>query len=255
MPAILISLTSFGADSVRRHGQLWFTQLAHAAGADGVEVRGELLADARAELPLLARAARELALDLVYSSPDGLWNPEGKLDRPALARACEAAQTLGAERVKMALGGYRPASAAQLAELAQATAQAGITLLVENDQTESAGTRMALLRFFAAADAAGLSFPMTFDIGNWHWTGECPQQMAQLFAPRVAYVHCKGVQRQPQRWVAVPLADSAAPWRAILHGLPADVPWAIEYPLAGEDLAAITRTQIDLLRATARHQL
>ena len=32
MPPILISLTSFGAAETRRHGQLWFTTLAHAAG-------------------------------------------------------------------------------------------------------------------------------------------------------------------------------------------------------------------------------
>ena len=61
----------------------------------------------------------------------------------------------------------------------------------------------------------------------------------QALAPRVRYVHCKGVQRQPQRWIAVPLVESAAPWRAVLSALPADVPWAIEYPLAGDDLLAI----------------
>jgi len=64
-------------------------------------------------------------------------------------------------------------------------------------------------------------------------------------------VHCKGVQRQPQRWVAVPLAESAAPWRAVLRALPAGVPWAIEYPLAGDDLIAVTRQQVQQLRAIA----
>ena len=67
------------------------------------------------------------------------------------------------------------------------------------------------------------------------------------------YVHCKGVQRQAKRWVAVPLADSAAPWRAMLRALPRGLPWAIEYPLAGDDLLAVTRTEIHLLRdASAR---
>ena len=64
-------------------------------------------------------------------------------------------------------------------------------------------------------------------------------------------MHCKGVQRQPARWVAVPLADSAAPWRAVLRALPADVPWAIEYPLLGDDLAVVSRAEIDHLRAIA----
>ena len=85
---------------------------------------------------------------------------------------------------------------------------------------------------------------MTFDMGNWHWLGECPLEAARTFAARVRYVHCKGVQRQPAKWVAVPLADSAAPWRAVLRQLPRGVPWAIEYPLVGDDLLAVTREQV-----------
>ncbi|HMC16961.1 MAG TPA: glutamine ABC transporter ATP-binding protein, partial [Albitalea sp.] len=54
-----------------------------------------------------------------------------------------------------------------------------------------------------------------------------------------------------RRWVAVPLADSAAPWRAVLRSLPTGVPWAIEFPLAGDDLLAVTRTQIERLRELA----
>ncbi|MEO8015752.1 MAG: hypothetical protein ABI642_16550, partial [Polaromonas sp.] len=57
--------------------------------------------------------------------------------------------------------------------------------------------------------------------------------------------------RQPQRWVAVPLAESSAPWRAVLRTLPAYMPWAIEYPLIGDDLLAVTRSEIDQLRSVA----
>jgi len=49
----------------------------------------------------------------------------------------------------------------------------------------------------------------------------------------------------------VPLLESSAPWRAVLRALPASVPWAIEYPLAGDDLPAVTRREIDQLRGVA----
>jgi hypothetical protein len=78
-------------------------------------------------------------------------------------------------------------------------------------------------------------------------------QAADLFSTRVRYVHCKGVQRQPARWVAVPLAESCAPWRAILRALPRDTPRAIEYPLIGEDLLSVTRDAIDGLRNLERN--
>jgi len=70
--SVFISLTSFGAAEVRRHGQEWFTHLSHAAGADGVEVREELLVDATHELPALANTLRRLALTGVYTCPTGL---------------------------------------------------------------------------------------------------------------------------------------------------------------------------------------
>jgi sugar phosphate isomerase/epimerase len=251
MQRVLISLSSFGAAEVRRHGQLWFTRLAHAAGADGVEVRGELLADPHAELPALAQAVREAGLAAVYSSPDSLWRDDGLLEGAALDRALRAAHVLGAPRLKMSIGGFGAASVSTLPLLKQRLDASRVELVIENDQTAAAGSLTALEAFFAAARASGLELGMTFDMGNWHWAGECPLQAAQALAPQVRYVHCKGVQRQPQRWVAVPLADSAAPWRAVLRALPADVPWAIEYPLAGADLLACTRGEISQLRDVA----
>jgi sugar phosphate isomerase/epimerase len=245
-PSILISLSSFGAAEVRRHGQLWFTRLAQAAGADGVEVRGELLVDGDAELGAIAAAAA--GLQRVYSSPEGLWRDDGMLDEAALERALASAAKLGAARLKMSIGGYRAASAGTLDMLRERLDRSSIELVIENDQTDSAGTLSALTPFFAATHARGMSLGMTFDIGNWHWTGECPLQAAQALAPCVRYVHCKGVQRQPQRWVAVPLAESAAPWRAVLRALPTGVPWAIEFPLAGEDLLDVARGEVARLR-------
>ena len=251
MQPVLISLGAFGAAEVRRHGQLWFARLAREAGADGVEVRGELLVDAAREIPALADALRGTGAALVYSSPEGLWSDDGALDTGALERAIERTRALGAPRLKMSIGGFGAASRSSFAALAQRLESAGVELLVENDQTVPAGTVPALQRFFGAADEAGLPLAMTFDMGNWHWVGEYPQQAAGALGARVRYVHCKGVQRQPQRWVAVPLADSAAPWRAVLRALPAGQPWAIEYPLQGDDLLAGTRREIAQLRAVA----
>lgn len=250
MQQVLISLSSFGAAEVRRHGQLWFTRLAQQAGADGVEVRGELLVDAATELAAIARVLTQWGGQAVYSSPEPLW-AGGSLDLAAVQRAAGAARLLGARRLKMSIGDFRGAPEGDFRRLAQALA--GVELLIENDQTAAAGTVDALRAFFNAADEAGTPLANTFDMGNWHWTGEEPLHAAGAFAQRVRYVHCKGVQRQARRWVAVSIADSAAPWRAVLRALPRGLPWAIEYPLVGDDLLETTRAEVRLLRdASAR---
>jgi sugar phosphate isomerase/epimerase len=89
-------------------------------------------------------------------------------------------------------------------------------------------------------------------MGNWHWTGECPMRASDALASRVVYVHCKGVQRLPAKWVAVPIAESQAPWRTVLRAMPSGVPWAIEYPLVGDDLVAVTRRELAVLREAMR---
>ncbi|MCU7371132.1 TIM barrel protein [Paucibacter sp. O1-1] len=244
---ILISLSSFGASEVLQHGQLHYTRLAQAAGADGVEVRGELLAS-EAELPALAATG----MVKVFSSPTGLWTDGGRLDLRAVEKGLATASQLGATRLKMAIGGFSVAD--ELPALREHLAHSEIELVIENDQTPSAGTVSALQRFFAAADAAGLDLGMVFDMGNWHWLGECPQQAAAALGARVRYVHCKGVQRERSRWIAVPMADSAAPWRAVLRALPRALPWAIEYPLQGADLQATTRSELGLLQDAREQQ-
>jgi sugar phosphate isomerase/epimerase len=158
---------------------------------------------------------------------------------------------LSAYRLKMAIGGFCLASRRTLDALRQRLRDSAIELVIENDQTATAGTLNAVQDFFSAARAQELFLGMTFDMGNWHWTGECPLQAATTLAPQVRYVHCKGVQRHAQRWVAVPLAESSAPWRAVLRALPATVPWAIEYPLVGDDLLAVLRREIGQLRSVA----
>ena len=239
MSEVLVSLSSFGAAEVRRHGQAWFAALSLEAGADAVEVRGELLNDARSELPALRGMAA------VYSSPEGL-RAGGRFDAGALERGLEAAGLLGAARLKMSIGDWRPGL--DVTPLARGLQDAPVELLIENDQTEHAGTLPPLAAFFAAMRAASRPLTMTFDMGNWHWTGEDPLQAAAQLRAEVGYVHCKGVQRQLHQWVAVPLESSAMPWRTLLRALPADCPRAIEYPLQGDDLLALTRRHVEALR-------
>ncbi|HWL27524.1 MAG TPA: TIM barrel protein [Burkholderiaceae bacterium] len=245
---ILVSLSSFGSTDVLRDGQARFVALCRAAGADGVEIRGELLRDGDVEIDELAQVVRAAGLACVYSSPELLWDAQGAPDWKVLDQGLARAETLGATVLKMSIGRYGAAARGSLSAVRERIQGLPVRLLIENDQTASGGTVAALVRFFADADRDGLDLGMTFDMGNWHWAGECPQEAARTFASRVRYVHCKGVQRQPARWVAVPLADSSAPWRSILRSLPGDVPRAIEYPLVGEDLTEVARKAVEALR-------
>lgn len=75
---------------------------------------------------------------------------------------------------------------------------------------------------FAAQAQAGLDLGMTFDMGNWHWQGRMPAA-GRAGAGTLCALRALQGRAAPARQVAVPLADSVAPWRAVLRALPADV--------------------------------
>ena len=116
-------------------------------------------------------------------------------------------------------------------------AETRVELLIENDQTVRHAA--ALQAFFDAADRAGVPLGMTFDMGNWQASARCRPRRRSA----TACAMCIARRRLTHKWVAVPLGDSVAPWRAVLRALPADVPHAT---------TAATRAQIDLHPRRAR---
>lgn len=243
---IVISLSSYGASEVKRHGQAWFVNLVKSAGAGGVEIRSELLVGHEAELQQIAQQCS--GINVIYSCAEPLFSPEGVLEGAAFERAIHDAKTIGAAIVKFSIGGGAHATTTQFQTLAGRLHGTALTLLIENDQSIAAGSIFQLKRFFRKASECGLDLGMTFDIGNWHWAGECPQAAAAQFSNRIRYVHTKGVFKQASRWIAVPIAESQAPWKSLLDAMPADCPWAIEFPLVGDDLVGVTHREVRRLK-------
>lgn len=242
---IVISLSSFGAAEVKRHGQAWFANLAKAAGAGGVEIRSELLTKPDEELPLIAQQCQ--GMKTVYSCAEPLFTEAGELDEDALDLAMQRAASIDAVIIKFSIGGGANAAPSSMQRLADKLKGHAVPVLIENDQSNAAGSIFQLKRFFRKASHCGLNLGMTFDIGNWHWAGECPQMAAVQFSDRIRYVHTKGVLKQANRWIAVPIADSEAPWKTLVDAMPADCPWAIEFPLMGDDLVGVTGKEVGRL--------
>jgi len=243
-PAVLVATSAYGRDTIAQLGQA--AVLPWLAGADGVEIRRELLPVGFTDFVGLGRACAAQGLAVVYSAADVLW--EG--DRPAaslddrLREGC----ALGAAAVKVSLGHYDTGDAASWAALGERLAAAP-PLLVENDQTPEGGTPGPLAACLEAAEAAGCPLGMTFDIGNWHWTDSDPLAAAGRLGRFVRYLHCKGIVHDGQHpQASVPDDAELIAWQALLAHFPDDLPRAIEYPLQAPDPRALTDEQLNRLR-------
>jgi len=245
-PDIIVVTAAYGhAQIAALGGQRALLPIIQQAGADGVEIRRELLDDAAlADLPALALAVAEHQLHVSYSVPDTLFCDGGEIN-PRITHYVEEARQLNAQRLKVALGDFTGALPRET--LQALLADLPFQLTVENDQTEH-GRLAPSVAFFTAVREAELPISMTFDMGNWCWTGEDADQAAEQLAAQVGYVHVKAAVPHQDSFRAIALDEADDHWRALLQQLPAQAPRGIEFPLEGDDLTAVTRHYVSLLR-------
>ncbi|MBV4455901.1 MULTISPECIES: sugar phosphate isomerase/epimerase family protein [Pseudomonas] len=242
---VSISLSSYGADLVRRQGQLSFVQLLASAGAQRIEWREELLT---VEQPTeLAQAAAENGLESVFSSPLELWVAGRAQPNAELAATLDRAQAFGSRWLKVSLGYFTDTN--DLQSLHALLDRHPVKLLVENDQTLHGGRIEPMQRFFSEVERLGLPVKMTFDIGNWQWQDQSALTAARLLGRHVDYLHCKAVARRADgKLVAQPPgATDLHLWEQLLKLMTPGITRAVEFPLQGDDLIDVTARQVTAL--------
>lgn len=243
---IIVVTAAYGQQQVAAlGGQQALLPLIQQAGADGVELRRELFdAAALANLPALAQAVQQHHLHASYSVPDTLFCDDGTLN-PQLENYLKEAQQLQAQRLKLALGAFN--GTLDAAALRDLCARYPVALAVENDQTPD-GKLAPSRYFFQAVEQAELPVVMTFDMGNWLWTQENALDAAAQLGRFVRYIHVKAAVPHGDSFRAIALDEANDDWRQLLRQLPDDAPRGIEFPLEGDDLLAVTRHYVTLLR-------
>ncbi len=247
---IIVVTAAYGNDYVASHGgQQALLPIIAEAGADGVEIRRELLSpQALLQLPELASDIASHRLKACYSAPEHLF-PDGQLN-PHLAKLLWEAKQLNAGWLKLSLGRFEKPN--DFDALRQVLNASPVPLTIENDQTPG-GNLAPMRRFAAACQVHKLPITLTFDMGNWLWVGDTPEAAAGPLAPAVSYIHVKAAEAHRDSFRAIPPDGDDPRWLALLAHLPTQSPRGIEFPLEGHDLVAVTRHYVELLRKESRH--
>ncbi|MEK4820339.1 MULTISPECIES: sugar phosphate isomerase/epimerase family protein [Priestia] len=225
MNHIIIPLNAFETTSSQHTmiGKIYEQQV------HGVEIRRELMKKVDQEIELIAEELKRYPLFTVYSAPIELWKESGELNKQELKSILEEAVSLGAQWVKVSLGFYQPQSPiGELQELLQAFP--ALHLFVENDQTSYGGNIASLHAFFDNAYEIPVS--MTFDIGNWLYVQERPQEAIKKLRSFVGYIHIKHVIKNSGKLVTTSISnDSNEMWKNILKGFSHSTFKALEFPI------------------------
>ncbi|GHC31707.1 hypothetical protein GCM10010082_27450 [Kushneria pakistanensis] len=250
MGPVMICTSAFGADLVKRLGQAGVLQHIRDAGAQGVEIREELLSEHDLPLSQLRVAIEQASLICVYSAATPLFDTQSRLNAADTAQALTRASELGAQWIKFGLGQLCAECIDDgAAALKSRLADSAMPILIENDQTSCGGDPLihaALHRALASS-----LFGTTLDLGNGYWTDHDLSQAASRLGAKVRYVHCKAVAHTNGAPRACPPDETTrAHWAALWHHFPASVPRAIEFPLDHDDPNATAR-HVELLRSLA----
>lgn len=234
-------------------------RLAREAGADGFELRrellpGELTSD---DLRRIREALAAVPAPSFYSISQPVFL-HGRVERESVMYALAEARALGCRLVKFAPGDtLRPDEAAFDALCAMLTAAEdlapGMLISLENDQTPVSADLGMWARLFERAEARHCALGMTFDLGNWACLDVDVTRAARTLGRYVVYVHAKAVRRKGNAWVSVPFRKAAIP-HPVLAYLPQHTPRAIEFPVLVDEYDALLeklRAYVTWLRSGA----
>src|SRR5450755_2813839 len=167
VPLIYVTANSLMSKDVSLESAL---QLAKDAGADGFELRSELLPLGMQpfEIQSLRLQLEQFRSPPAYSVPRPLFE-EGRLQQDFLRQLLAEARSFGCHFVKFPSFGKVPDGSefAALNILLSALQQEAsyMKIMLENDQTAASGQLAQWVRFFEQAAAFKCPIGMTFDLG------------------------------------------------------------------------------------------
>jgi len=229
MQNVIIPLNAFDRFEVLENGQASYIEHIAQSGAFGVEIRRELLPFHDPKLEMIRSEIGKYQLFTVYSAPIELWKEDHQLNESELTEVFQEGMTLGAEWIKVSLGYYKK-NDSNISKLAAFLNQhQEIQLLVENDQTLHGGNVSHLTAFFESVAEYDIPVKMTFDAGNWYYSGQDVEDAMRQLSSYVLYLHLKQVE---EGLVTVPLQRKGNhSWKKVVQNFPVEMVRALEFPI------------------------
>jgi sugar phosphate isomerase/epimerase len=232
MENVIVPLNAYDRFEVLKKGQTSFIRHIAESGAFGIEIRRELLSDQDPPLDSIRKEIEQYQLFTVYSAPIELWKKDYGLNEKELNEIFHEGIALGAKWIKVSLGHFHKGQSNVIELNTFLNQHQGIQLLVENDQTLHGGNINQLTFFFESASEQDTPVKMTFDAGNWYYSGQDVDDALSKLSPYVHYLHLKQVEDDHGEFITVPLQkDGSHSWEKVMNSLPSEIAKALEFPI------------------------
>jgi sugar phosphate isomerase/epimerase len=232
MQNVIVPINAYDRFEVLKKGQASFIRLIAESGAFGIEIRRELLSEQDPPLNRIRQEIEPYHLFTVYSAPIELWKVDHGLNEKELHEIFQEGKELGAKWIKVSLGHFQKGQSDLIELDTFLNKHQGLQLFVENDQTRHGGNINQLTSFFESASEQGTPVKMTFDAGNWFYSGQDVDDAVSKLAPYVDYLHLKQVEDDNGEFITVPLEkDGSQSWEKVMNSFPSEIVKALEFPI------------------------
>lgn len=212
-----------------------FYKLKELPGAEGVEIRRELMLDREREVPAIREANKAYGLDIIYSAPVTLYK-DGRPDLRNLIDCAEEGAAMGAKILKLSTGAVDYSFPDKVVQALKAVLEIlsfyELELTLENDQTECGGSLQSMSRVTQLCAENLLPVGCTFDAGNWLYVHEDPFAAARKLSFHVSYFHLKDVRQTEKGLEAVTPGKGFLDWKKLLQLMPQQTPIGLEFQIS-----------------------
>lgn len=198
-------------------------------GISIAEIRREYLKNLDEELIEINKLARKLKLEIYYSVPEKIAC--GKKINPNIEGYFEEAIRMGSTHIKFNIGELENLDAYEIVKLRDIINSFNIKVTIENDQTPENGTLKSVINAINTINNNLLPIGYTFDLGNWYWQNEDPDNAFGILKSKITVLHLKNIDSSNGGPSTTLIEKGEINWKAILKKLPKDIPVIIEYPI------------------------
>lgn len=200
---------------------------------DLVEIRREYISSSQ-EFMALRDIARQKNIQLYYSVPDKI-TINHQLNSKFIQYLQEAHNML-CTHIKFNIGDLPTCSQNILLEIDRLSKQYQIAITIENDQTIENGTLNYVFNTLNYLQKNNSSIGYTFDIGNWCWQKENPQEAFAQLQQFISVIHLKTVDNLLMPYTTF-LHKGCLNWQNMLLSINDNIPIFLEYPIEQCNLA------------------
>lgn len=198
-------------------------------GASIAEIRREYLKNTNEELIEINKLAKKLKLEIYYSVPEKIAY-ERKINSNIKVYFEEARQ-MGSTHIKFNIGDLENLGMHEIDKLKDIINSSNMKITIENDQTPENGTLRSVTNAINIIKNNSIPIGYTFDLGNWCWQNEDPNNAFDLLNSKITVFHLKNIDFSHNSPSTTLIGNGKINWKSILNKISKDVPVIIEYPI------------------------